>query len=431
MKKKELTMPTELTSNKSGRINTIIRTCKLLNRMSQGNPEVPLSHSLYYRMLAEYYSRIVKAQEEGRFIAAHTVWFPVELLYAMDIVPMHTEITAWMTALFTGNCKDLLSAAAAAGIAPETCSPYRVLTGAFTTGAIPRPNVVLSSNLICDNNAKIGELIRHIVKSPGFFVDCPFRRSNLEEAYLKKELEEMVRFMEEQSGQKMNWDKLRENLARADREIELFRRVDDLRRNIPSPFLPQDFLKLFTADCLFAGEPEALGYLEALCSELTEKVNAGRGIAYPEKYRVLSIGIPPILLQGAVERTCREYGVVSVTDPYSCTWEDGRLDAPDPLDNVLRKISMTPSMVFYGPLTDKLTAKVVKSATEHKVDGAIFYAHIGCRQSAPMIRLIKEALNSIDIPILILDCDIVDVTVTPEEDLCHKLRQFFELLEDR
>jgi hypothetical protein len=69
-------------------------------------------------MLAEYYSRIVRAQEYGRFFAAHTVWFPVELLYAMKIVPMHTEITAWMTALFTGSCNDLLSIAAAVGIAP-------------------------------------------------------------------------------------------------------------------------------------------------------------------------------------------------------------------------------------------------------------------------------------------------------------------------
>ena len=74
---------------------------------------------------------------------------------------------------------------------------------------------------------------------------------------------------------------------------------------------------------------------------------------------------------------------------------------------------------------------MIQAATGHKVDGAIFYAHIGCRQSAPMIKLIKEALNSIDVPILVLDCDIIDVTVTPEEDLSHKLRQFYELLEDR
>jgi benzoyl-CoA reductase/2-hydroxyglutaryl-CoA dehydratase subunit BcrC/BadD/HgdB len=421
-------MPNEIKSVSEGsRINTIIRTCRLLDRMSRGSPDSRPSHNLYYRLLIEYYSRIIRAQEEGRFIAAHTVWFPVELLYALKIVPMHTEITAWMTALFTGNCADLLSVSAGAGIAPETCSPYRILTGAFTNHSIPRPDVVLSSNLICDNNAKIGELIRHITDRPGFFLDCPF----LEDDYLKKELADLVRFLEQRSGQKMDWNQLQANFRLMDRELDLYRQIDELRRNIPSPFIPADFLKLFTVDCLFSGQPESVEYLEAVVNELQGKIENGQGIAYLERFRVLSIGIPPILLQGAVEKTSREYGVVSVADPYSCAWEEGRLDAADPLENVIRKIRLNPSSVFYGPLTERLTAKVVQSATSHKVAGAIFYAHIGCRQSAPMIKLIKEALNSINVPLLVLDCDIIDVTVTPEEDLCHKLRQFFELLEDR
>ncbi len=87
--------------------------------------------------------------------------------------------------------------------------------------------------------------------------------------------------------------------------------------------------------------------------------------------------------------------------------------------------------MYLWALTDQLTDKLIRAATAHKVDGAIFYSHIGCRQSAAMIKVIKESLNSIDIPVLILDCDIVDITVTPEEDLCNQLRQFFELLEDR
>ncbi len=418
-------------SNERNRIKTIIRTCRLLERMSNGNPEVPVSHGIYYRILADYFTRVTQAQEVGDFIAAHTVWFPVELIYAMGIVPMHIEITAWMTALFSGHYSELLSVAGGEGIAPETCSPYRVLVGAFANRSIPRPNVVLSSNLICDNNAKIGEVIRDIIQSPGFFVDCPFQKAEIENHYLKQELEDMILFLEKQSGQKLDWVKLIENLARINQEIELFRQIDKLRQNIPSPFISSDFLKLFTIDCLFAGQSEAIEYLEAVCSELREKVGAGKGVSYPERLRILSIGIPPVLLQGAVDKTYREYGAISVTDPYSCTWEDGRFDAEDPLDNVIRKISMTPSNVFYGPFTDKLTDKLIRAATGHKVDGAIFYSHIGCRQSAAMIKVIKEALNSIGIPILILDCDIVDITVTPEEDLCNKLRQFFELLDDR
>jgi len=336
-----------------------------------------------------------------------------------------------MTALFSGHYSELLSVAGAEGIAPETCSPYRVLIGAFANHSIPRPDAVLSSNLICDNNAKIGELIRNIVRSPGFFVDCPFKKADQENAYLKRELGEMIAFLEEQSGYKLDRDRLKENIRRIGREIGLFRRIDELRKNIPSPFIPADFLKLFTADCLLAGQPQAIEYLETVCSELQEKVADGKGISYPERLRILSIGIPPVLLQGAVDKTYREYGAVSVTDPYSCSWEDGQLDAGDPLESVVRKINITPSNVFYGPFTDKLTDKLIKAATGHQVDGAIFYAHIGCRQSSAMIKVIKEVLNSIEIPILILDCDIVDITVTPEEDLCNKLRQFFELLVDR
>jgi benzoyl-CoA reductase/2-hydroxyglutaryl-CoA dehydratase subunit BcrC/BadD/HgdB len=290
---------------------------------------------------------------------------------------------------------------------------------------------VLSSSLICDNNAKIGDVIMHLVKSPGFFLDYPFQRTGLETDYLKNELMEMIHFLEKESGQKMDWHKLKEGIARLDKQIETAREIQKLRRNTPSPFIPMDFLKMFTADCLYPGEAEATEYIETLHSELAEKVKAGKGIGYPEKFRILSIGIPPILLQRAVEQTLSEHGAVSVTDPYSCTWEEGRLDADDPLENVIHKIRMLPSSMFYGPLTDRVAEKVVQDAQTYKVDGAIFYAHIGCRQSSAMIKLIKEALNSIDIPILVLDCDIVDITVTPEEDLCHKLQQFFELLEDR
>ena len=280
-------------SHEGGRVKTIIRTCKLLDRMGKGNLEVPPSHGIYYRILAEYYTRILKAEEEGSFIAAHTVWFPAEILYALKIIPLHIEITSWMTALFSGNYADLLSVSAAVGIAPETCSPYRVLIGAFSTHAIPRPTVVISSNLICDNNAKIGELIRHLVDRPGFFLDCPFQRSNSENRYLKMELEEMIHFLEEKSARKMDWDRLRESIARLNKHIELLRQIDALRRNIPSPFIPNDFLKLFTVDCLYPGEPEAIEYLEAVHKELIDQVS-GRGLkeSYPQEDAGIAEALP-------------------------------------------------------------------------------------------------------------------------------------------
>ena len=88
-------------------------------------------------------------------------------------------------------------------------------------------------------------------------------------------------------------------------------------------------------------------------------------------------------------------------------------------------------MDMYGPLDEKFLQSIVDCALEYKVQGAIYYAHVGCRQSAALIRLIKDALNDVDVPTLVLDCDIVDKTVSPESEISAKLSQFFELLEER
>ena len=417
--------------DKKGRIDMVVRACQLIVSMSKARPEVKESHKIYYQMLVDYYTQLRRAREEGNFIAAHTIFFPVEILYAMDIVPMHTELTAWMTALFSGSCANLLATSAEVGLAPEICSPYRVLTGALAVGSIPRPNVVLWTNLVCDNAAKSGELIMYMTGCPGFFVDCPFKQTDYENRYFKEELEDMIHFLEKQSGHKMDWYKLSENIARMDRQIELFRKINDLRRTVPSPFSPQDFLKLFTVDCLLAGQPEVTEYLETVRQELIETIRVRKEISSPERLRVMNLGMPPILLLGTIERASLEYGAVSVVDPLLCNWGEGRLDPQKPLDSVVTKISINPVMLMYGPLEEKAVLKIVEYALQYKIDGAIHYAHVGCRQGAAIIKILKDALNEIDVPVLVLDCDIIDTTVTPEEEICSKLEQFFELLEDR
>ncbi len=423
----EMTNPIEHKS----RIRTIVRACKLIASMGGSRPNVPKSHKIYYQMLADYYTRLSKAKEEGGFMAAHTIFFPVEILYAMDIIPMHTELTAWMTALFSGNYTDLLATSAQVGLAQEICSPYRVLTGALATGSLPRPDIVLWSNLICDNAAKSGELVMHMAGCPGFFIDYPFQQSDYENQYFKEELRELILFLEKQSGHKMDWGKLSESIARINRQIELFREIEELRKTVPTPLPPQDFLKLFTVDCMFAGQPEATTFLEAVRQELTETINSGKGVLATERLRVMNLLFPPILLLGAIEKVSSEHGAISVADPLLCHWEDERLDPQEPLDSVIQKIKMNPIMVMQGPLDEKIIKTVVNCATQHKVDGAIHYAHVGCRQSAPLIKLIKDALNQIDVPVLVLDCDIIDTTVAPEEEVCQKLTQFFELMEER
>jgi benzoyl-CoA reductase/2-hydroxyglutaryl-CoA dehydratase subunit BcrC/BadD/HgdB len=416
---------------KIDKLDSIVRACGVLLRMNKVRPDARESERIYYKMLSDYFTRLQNAKDEGNFIAAHTVFFPTEILDAMDIVPMHTETTTWMISLFTGECADLLSAGTELGLASEICTPHRGLAGAFASHALPRPDVMLWSNLICDNTAKSGELLMEINKCPGFFIDHPFQHSEEEKKYLVGELNSLIRFLEEQSGHKMDWDRLSEIVARMDKQIELFREICELRKAVPSPFHTQGFLELLTIDYLFPGQPEAIDYLETLRQELADRVKAGQGAVDNERFRLMSFFIPPMYLIGFMERISQEFGAVSVTEPFFTYWGEGRLDPGKPLESIAEKSYMLPEARMYGPLDDRAINSIIECAKEYKVDGAIYYADVGCRHTCAAIKLFKDILNEIDIPMLTLDCDVVDPTITSEEEMRDKLERFYELLEDR
>jgi benzoyl-CoA reductase/2-hydroxyglutaryl-CoA dehydratase subunit BcrC/BadD/HgdB len=383
-------------------------------------------------MLAKYYTRLLEAPQKGDFVAAHTVFFPVEILYAMDIVPMHTEMTTWITAMFLGDQAELLSAGAELGLAPEICSPHRGLAGAFHLKALPRPNVMLWSNLICDNSAKSGELVMELNDCPGFFLDRPFQQSKEEVDYFVGELKELINFLERQSGKKMNWDRLSEMVARMDKQIKLLQEIGELRKAVPSPYPFQGFLKLLSADYMYPGQPEAIEYLEALRQELTDMVKSGKGAVPNERFRLMTLFIPPLYLMGFLDKISQERGAVSVVEPLFSLWLEGGLDPSKPLESIAKKSFLTPeSRSMYGPLTEQALDEIVKAAKDYKVDGAIYWAFIGCRHTCATIKLVKDILNEIDVPMLTVDCDLVDPTINSKEDVKEKLERFFELLEER
>jgi benzoyl-CoA reductase/2-hydroxyglutaryl-CoA dehydratase subunit BcrC/BadD/HgdB len=411
------------------RLEDILRACRIITRMSGIGGRK--SEAMYYQMLTKYYNRLLHARENGDFIAAHTVFFPAELIYAMGLVPMHTEATTWMISLFTGKCDDMCSKGAELGLASEICTPHRGLAGAYALGALPRPDAILWSNMVCDNTAKSGELIMDICGCPGFFIDRPFKQSREEVQYLVKELEDMVQFLEEKSGRKMNWDKLSETVALADKQIQLTREINDLRKAVPTPFRAQGFLELVSVDYLFPGQPEAIAYLETLKQELTEMVEQGKGAVAKERFRIMSLFLPPIYLTSFMEKISQEYGFVSVVEPFFTYWGEGSLDSSNPLLGVAQKSYMIPEMRMYGPMDDRALKAIVKCARDYKVDGAIYYADVGCRHTCATIKLFKDTLNEIDVPVLTIDCDVVDQTATTPEEVREKLERFFELLEDR
>jgi benzoyl-CoA reductase/2-hydroxyglutaryl-CoA dehydratase subunit BcrC/BadD/HgdB len=426
---KEKKMPNPLETK--SKIDSLVRSCRIIEKLNKNRPDVSQSELLNYRMLTAYFTSIMNASQEGKTLALHTVFLPSEILYAMDIVPMHAETTSWMTAIFTEGCADILAESARLGLASEICSAHRGLAGAYGLGVLPKPDAVLWSSLMCDNTAKSGELLMEMNHCPGFFLDHPFEPTKIEINYLVAELHEMIKFLEEQTRRKMDWDKLSAIVAMMDRQIRLTREINELRKSVPSPFPPQRFFDLLMSHYLFPGQPEAIQFLETLKAEMTLKAAQGKGVCDKERFRLMSLLVPPMFALGFLGTLPAQYGAVSVVEPLFSLWGEGQLDPQKPLESIAKKLFMFPEMCMYGQMNNRVVKATASVARDYKVDGAICYAHLGCRQGNGVIKVFKDVLNEIDVPLLTIDCDILDPTVASVEDMRSRMEQFFELLEDR
>lgn len=414
------------------KIDSLIRTAGLMSRMNKARPEARKSQTMYFDMLTEYYSRIRDAKKNNGFVASHTVFFPTEILYAMDIVPLHTEMTTWLIALFFKDQAALMAKSSELGLLPEICSPHRGVAGMLASKYITVPDAVLWSNLICDNTAKSGELMMELNERPGYFVDNPFQCSQGELEYLIGELQGMIDFLEKLSGKKMNWNKLSESIEHTNKEIELYREINELRKAVPAPASILSYLELLAADYMFPGQPQASNYLTRFRDEIKEMTQNGKGIIPNERFRLMTLFIPPLHLMSYLGSLYAELGAVSVTEPMFFQWPEVKLDPNKPLESVAKKSFLIPERrSMYGPLSDVSLQDITDCAQQYKIDGAVYWAFMGCRHTCATIKTVKEKLNEIDIPMLTVDCDIVDPTITSEEEVRNKLEQFCELLEDR
>lgn len=389
------------------------------------------SEELYYDLLRQYFQRLRQVKEEGKYIVGYTVMIPVEIFYAMDIVPMQLEFSAGMVPALLNKQQEYLSTAAGYGLAPETCSGHRMLTAAVIQGALPRPDAIVWSNQVCDNTAKSGDALMELYECPGFFLDRPYRYTEKEFQYFVRELRRLIEFLGDITGQKMDWDKLRETVELSEKAISLIREIKKLRNTIPAPMRNRCMMQQMMIEWYWGGRPEAIKFFQTVRDEIKERVEKNESPALQEQYRLLTLFLPPSYMMKTLDWMEREHGAMSVMEPYIFGWAEGEMDPNKPLESLTHKaFYRSLARQMHGPMADGIVRDAVEEAIDYKAEGAIYWAHIGCRQACATIRSTKDALmEKAGIPTLVIDCDIADPSLTSEEEVKTKLEGFFEILE--
>jgi benzoyl-CoA reductase/2-hydroxyglutaryl-CoA dehydratase subunit BcrC/BadD/HgdB len=414
--------------------SSFLEMIDILESMAQHRKSHPTTKSeeLYYDTMAKYYRRIWEAKEEGKPVVGHTVMIPLEIFYAMDIVPMHLECTASMMTILLNKYEEFLGAARGYGLAPETCSGHRILAAGFIQQELPKPDFIVWSNQVCDNTAKSGDALMDLYQIPGFYLDRPYRYTEHEAWYLTKELQNLICFLEDQTGTKMDYDRLQEAVALSQRVIELYRDIYTLRKNRPAPMRNRVLMNQMLMEMFFTGAREGVDYFETVKEDILTRVKNQQGVVEQENYRLLFLFLPPFYEMKIMDWLEREHGAVSVMEPFLSVWPpDFNMNPDKPLESLAQKLfHRCLGRQMHGP-AEHVIQDALKAAEDFSPDGAVYFAHIGCRQACALIRTLKDALKKeLKVPTLVVDCDIMDPSLTSSEEIRGKFEEFFEMLSD-
>jgi benzoyl-CoA reductase/2-hydroxyglutaryl-CoA dehydratase subunit BcrC/BadD/HgdB len=407
----------------------------------------------------------LKAKEEGKPVAyCFIVNAYDEILRAMDIVPAWVESYSGICAV-KRDAGRFLEKAESENLSRSLCTYAtcglgfdiwrKELNGEMPPdapwGGLSKPDLILGSGqMLCDPRYKWPQAAQHYMEDVptyiGGFYWPPFDRNvdhrEVEPYYVKyavKELRGAIEFIERHTGRKMDWDKLEERVDWVDRTWNMFINAYELRKAIPTPMDTGDAMNTMVPLAFMLGTEEAYDFYRDLYDELKQKVEMKEGVAPEEKYRLLwGAGLPSWFAlndfqyfnsKGAtfpVERTYREAELID------------RLELPkaeDPLEHIARRWIRYWTH-WYGPARQRPDSlpeveRLIEYIRDYRIDGVVFHEAFSCRTWHAGILLQARVLKKVygEIPILILEGDIVDISSYNEADTHHRIDAFIESLE--
>jgi benzoyl-CoA reductase/2-hydroxyglutaryl-CoA dehydratase subunit BcrC/BadD/HgdB len=417
------------------------------------------------RMVRSNLAATLKAREEGKKVAyAYIMDGHDEIMRAMDIVP------AWGES-FSGVCaakrdaEKYLQKAEGDNFSRSLCTYATCnigfdmwreeLKGEMPPGApwggMGRPDMIIgSAQQLCDPRFKWPQATQHYLRDVPVFVggmyyppwDPNIDDKDVEQYYVKymtEELHECVRFCEKHTGKKMDWGRLEAIVDLSDRTWDLLIDTYDLRKAHPTPMDTGDAMNTMVPFTFMLGTQEAYDFYMALNAELKEKIARKQGVADDEKYRLIwGAGLPSWFALGDFQYFNAKGAVFPAETTYRVGEKLERLDLPktsDPLEHIAWRL-----VRYYTHWYDKArkrpgslpaVERIIEYIEDYDLDGVVFHSAFSCRSWHAGIILQAEVLKKIykDIPVLIMEGDIVDIASYNEADTHNRIDAFIETLE--
>ena len=185
-----------------------------------------------------------------------TVFVPYEILTSMGVSGMFIEFFGAMLA-GTGMSSKYLELSESKGFSTDSCSYHRTIIGAAMDGLLPKPDVLIGASIPCNGGVKALKRMGEIFNKEVFILNIPIEVTPKSIDYLTEQFEQMIEYVENQTGRKLDYDKLKKSIKYNNQAREYLIEINDLCKNIPSPANSND-LKNFIIIVLLQGTKESV-----------------------------------------------------------------------------------------------------------------------------------------------------------------------------
>jgi benzoyl-CoA reductase/2-hydroxyglutaryl-CoA dehydratase subunit BcrC/BadD/HgdB len=361
---------------------------------------------------------------EGR-VAWCGVLAPFDLLSAFGITSCYVEFVGASLAS-SGMAGPMLEAAEHDGYSPDACGYHRAVIGAASQGLLPAPDLLIATSCPCVAGVATMENLAHQFKKDLFILHIPQVENDANIQYLADQIEEMVKFVAERTGQNPSAARIAEAITMSNTTRDLMVDIFRLARHIPTPIRTKDLRDFGIVMPLLSGTQAAVDLAEAFRDQLSDRVETGKGGIADERIRLLWIQ-NRIQFKNPLEKFLEEEhkAVIVIDELNSITWEP--IDPMNPFPGIARRMISSP---FAGNIEARCD-HLKKLALEYKVDGVVNPCHWGCRQGTGARGLFADSFRQIDLPVLNLEVDCIDVRNFSEGQLKTRLGAFCEMLSQR
>lgn len=358
-------------------------------------------------------------------------FMPNEIFKAMDLTPHAIEAAPYLFGVMVNQHlpAHYLDVVESYGVSADTCPlPSGTAGIAIANDFIKAGICVVSSNLPCDGGLSSKAVIGKRLQMPTHILDIPLRNDDeWANEFMKDELKEMIKFVEEQSGQKMDWDKLREVCETYNKQAEYeLEKWEINRTDYPQVTGPALWLYRYYSYQLAPGSSMLLK-VDKKVNKLIQKGYKNKEICTKKpKYRAVLWGAPANYDPGFM-RWCENAWGISVLMDFESYTSTELID------------TSTSETMLEGLANHYLNITMVRHTTggyenimedlwqiceEYRVDFVIMENHISCKGVGGLMSVIQEEARKRNIKMCNVDNDLMDCRTFSRQDMRDDVNKF-------